>query len=259
MSSFTTLASAKATPRCTIYSLGRRRYLPISGHRSIHFRARWSRASRSSRRQCWLFRSRDFPAPQPNSTNSFCIRNPWRRARIFSSRVDRYRLQYWSSSSSSCDPVFSEAVAQTIAAAYFNPSQCVLLRLPALHDSAADLSRQIVVATEAIRATGIVLPRVAAQNVFLARFDLPESFFDAYPQVSLMLDETFEFWRYTRALYLKLQSVSYLLGGDQRRLQSVVDGLTKLFGRPPTGQSIAQTVPPIFLTFRDMAIKVRKR
>jgi hypothetical protein len=163
------------------------------------------------------------------------------------------------SESGAYDAIFTGLVAQTIAAAYFNPDQCVLVRLPTLSDVNADLARQITATLEAIRASGIVMPRVAAKNVFLVRYDLPEDFFDTHERVSFIFDDTFEFWRYTRAFFTQLHSVRYLLCGDRRRLQGVVRALTDILGRPPSKPSILPAMPPILLTWNlDSAVSSRQ-
>ena len=153
------------------------------------------------------------------------------------------------SESGTYDSLFMHLVAQTIVTAYFNPEQCVLLRLPAVSDDITDLARQVIVTLEAILATGIVMPRGAAQNVFLVRSDLPESFVDIYDQVSFIVDDTFEFWRYTRAFHRRLRSLQYLLGGDPRTWPGVVRGLSTILGRAPSARGRASSVAPILLNW----------
>jgi hypothetical protein len=150
---------------------------------------------------------------------------------------------------STCDADFSRIVAEVIVAAYFNPAQCVLLRLPGINDNIPDLPAQIVATVEAIRRTGVIMPRVPARNVFLVNSDLPESFFHAHRRVSFILDETFDFWRYTREFYRNLHNVRYVLSGDQRRLRGVGQGLTKVLGRRPNGQRTVAGVAPMLLSW----------
>jgi hypothetical protein len=149
------------------------------------------------------------------------------------------------------DATFSRLVSQTIATAYFNTDQCVLLRLPTLSDESADLTRRIIATLEAIRASGIVMPRVPALNVFLVRSDLAESFFDAHDRVSLIVDDTFEFWSYSHAFLKNLYSVRYLVGGDRRELQGMVRGLTSILGRAPSGRHSSSATPPILLNWNQ--------
>jgi len=168
------------------------------------------------------------------------------------------------SESGSHDAAFSRLVARIIATAYFNPAQCVLLRLPAANENMPDLAQQIIRTLEAIGASGIVAPRVVAKNVFLLRSDLPESFFDTHGRWSLVVDATFDFWRYTRRLYPTLQSVRYLYSGDRRQLQGVVRGLSSLVGRLPRVRAELSSSTPGVLTWvvtwvQDKLDAARKR
>jgi hypothetical protein len=157
------------------------------------------------------------------------------------------------SETSTHDATFTRMVAQVVARAYFRPEQCVVLRLPMPSDSIPDLAQQIMVTLKAISASNIVVPRVSARNVFLVGSELPEAVFHRHERVSLLIDDTFEFWRYTRAFYTKLQSLRYVLGVcDRRRLQGVVRGLTAIVGRPPFGLGAASATPPVVLTW-DLA------
>ena len=139
--------------------------------------------------------------------------------------------------SSTADPAFSKALAQKIAAAYFNPGHCLLIRLPALHDHVPGLLQQITVALEALSRLGIVMPKVPARNIFLARDDVPESYFDTrHARLSFMFDGSFDFWRYTQAFYKRLRGVTYWLGSARESSKSVTRGFSKILGRPATGR-----------------------
>jgi hypothetical protein len=154
------------------------------------------------------------------------------------------------SETSSHDATFTRMVAQSVAKAYFRPEQCVVLRLPMLSENIPDLAQQIIVTLKAISASNTVVPRVSARNVFVVSSDLPEIAFHRHDRVSLLVDDTFEFWRYTRAFYTKLEGLRYVLGiCDRRRLQGVVRGLTAIVGRPPGGLGAASATPPIVLTW----------
>jgi len=154
------------------------------------------------------------------------------------------------SETSSHDAAFTRMVAQVIAKAYFSPQQCVVLRLPVLSENIPDLLQQIIVTLRAMSASKTIVPRVAARNVFLVGSDLPEPVFHRHDHVSLLVDDTFEFWRYTRDFYTKLESLRYVLGVcDRRRLQGIVRGLTAIVGRAPGGLGAASATPPIVLTW----------
>jgi hypothetical protein len=135
------------------------------------------------------------------------------------------------------DPTFSKLLAQMIAAAYFNPDHCVLIRLPRANENVAELFQQLTVALDAIRGPAVVMPRIAARNVLLLRHDLPESFFDVpHEHVGIMFDASFDFWRYTQAHYRRLHTVTYVPGGDQYGLKAIVQRFSALLGQPPTGR-----------------------
>jgi hypothetical protein len=146
------------------------------------------------------------------------------------------------------DPAFSKMLAQKIAAAYFNPSQCLLIRLPALHDNVPGRLHQLSVALEAVRGRGIVMPKVPAPNILLLTHDIPENFFNTHQDhVSILFDSSFDFWRYTQAFYQRLRSVTYWLGNDRGSSKTVIQGFTKLLGRPPTGPRTVTAATPVAL------------
>ena len=163
------------------------------------------------------------------------------------------------SESGSHDAAFSNLAARIIAAAYFDHSQCVLLRLPAANENMPDLAQQMIRTLEAIGASGIVAPRVVAKNVFLLRSDPPESFFDTDRRWSFVVDHTFDFWRYTQRLYPRLRSVRYLYDGDPRQLQGVVHGLSSLLGRPPCARGEPSMSPPRVLTWAQGRLAMARK
>ena len=167
------------------------------------------------------------------------------------------------SESGSHDAAFSRVVARIIAAAYFNPEQCVLLRVPEANENMPDLAQRIIRTLEAIGGSGIVTPRVVAKNIFLLRSDLPESVIDTDRRWSLVVDDTFDFWRYTRRLYPRLHELRYLYRGDPRLLADVVRGLSSVVGRPPRAAEQPSSTEPCVLTWvqakTTAARKPRKR
>jgi hypothetical protein len=158
------------------------------------------------------------------------------------------------------DPHFCAIVAQSIAQAYFQPQQCVLLRLPGSNAEQPDAAVRIQAAIHAARSSNVVLPRVPAKNVFLLTRDLPEEQLEpAAGRISLIFDETFEFWRYTRELYRRLLSVQYLFGGDARRLQQVAAGMTQIIGTPPVAGNALQATVAQLITWHRRKCPPRKK
>jgi len=157
------------------------------------------------------------------------------------------------------DPVFTALVAQTIAEAYFNPQHCVLIRLPSPNAEVADLLAQMSLALQGLRELGIVMPSVPAHNVLLLREDVPESFFDSQKTLVFMCDDSFDFWRYTPALYRRLRRLTYRLDGDPRRRGAAVQCLTKMLGYPPTGRRSFTVGTPVILHWARKAAAARVR
>jgi hypothetical protein len=146
------------------------------------------------------------------------------------------------------DPSFSRVLAQKIAAAYFNPDQCILIRLPRPNENVAELLQQLTVALDAIRGPGIVMPRIPARNILLLRHDLPENFFDdPHDRLGMMFDSSFDFWRYTQALYRRLHGLTYVPNGDGHGLKTVVRGFSAILGRPPSGRRTTSAATPQLL------------
>lgn len=146
------------------------------------------------------------------------------------------------------NPEFSKVLAQKIALAYFNPDQCTLIRLPAPHENSSGLLHQTTVALEALREFGIAIPKVPARNILLVRDDVPESFFDTQnAHVSIMFDESFDFWRYTQSLYKRLYGVTYWLGNDRDKQKAVAQCFAKILGRIRTDGRGSSTATPIVL------------
>ena len=158
------------------------------------------------------------------------------------------------------DSEFCTIVAQSIVKAYFNPQQCVLLRLPGSSTEQQDLAARIQAAIQAVRSGKVVLPRVPAKNVFLLTRDLPEEQLESVAgRISLIFDETCEFWRYTQELYSRLRSVFYVFTGDARRLQQVAEGMTQLIGTAPVAVNALQATLAQLITWHRRTNPVRKK
>ena len=158
------------------------------------------------------------------------------------------------------DPDFCAIVAQFIAKAYFQPQQCVLLRLPRSNAEQPDTAVRIQAAIHAVRSSKVVLPRVPAKNVLLLTGDLPEEQMEsAADRMSLVFDETCGFWRYTREFYRRLRSAAYLFSGDARRLQQVAEGMTELIGAPPVDVNALQANPAQLITWHRRKCPPRKK
>jgi len=156
---------------------------------------------------------------------------------------------------------FTRLVASVVAAAYFNPHQVVVIRLPNLSDTLAGIVQRVAVAVNALHNADVAMPRVPAKNVLLASHDLPESFFAGHEgRVSMIFDETFDYWQYTKKFYALIKTVRFLFGGDERALQRLVQGMTEVFGRLPATSGTEFGVPPFPVTWnrRQPELRVRR-
>jgi hypothetical protein len=102
------------------------------------------------------------------------------------------------------DTEFAGAAARLIRAAFVHPATNLILRLPNERPGET-LAARIAATLTALAATGIILPRNTPANIFFATGDLPGD--PALPGLSIVLHESFEFWRHTDAFYQAAQSV----------------------------------------------------
>jgi len=161
---------------------------------------------------------------------------------------------------SASELTFSRLLAQRIAATYFNPDHCLLIRLPRLNENVADLFQQLSVALDAIRGPGVVIPRIPAPNILLVRDDLPESFFDvSHQHIDIMFDSSFDFWLYTQALYRRLHGVSYVAAPDRQGVKAVVRGFSDILGRPPIARRKASAATLQLLQWTKRSISAGRK
>jgi hypothetical protein len=126
---------------------------------------------------------------------------------------------------------FSREAARLIAKAYMDASRCVVIRLPFL-GGGATLQERLAVLLAAVRDTGRIIPHVHAMNVLLLTEDIPEELLNGWSaRTSLLLDETFDFWRHTKAFYAQRHRINFLLLGKRARAPNLLRGLADLFGR----------------------------
>jgi hypothetical protein len=158
------------------------------------------------------------------------------------------------------DRAFSKALAQTIAAAYFNPDHCVLIRLPRPNEDSVDLFQQLTVSLDAILGARVVMPRIPAPNILLLRHDLPESALDAHhDRVGMMFDSSFDFWRYTQALYRRLHTVTYVPSRDEVGFKPALRCFSAMLGRPPAAMRGTAATAPRPLTWTARKTKAGRK
>jgi hypothetical protein len=104
---------------------------------------------------------------------------------------------------------FVRMLAARIERAYFDPGECLLLRLP---PGKLELSRRLTAALQAILDTGVLLPRTKARNILWLSGDLPEAALKAWgSRLSLILPQSSDFWRFTCSLYAEAGSIHVFL------------------------------------------------
>jgi len=122
------------------------------------------------------------------------------------------------------DRNFQRAVADVIVPAYFDPTRCVLIRLPTMMSEATDRMRLTL---DGIRRCQSHIPQVRSGNIFFLSGDLSEDLLTPLrSRLSFILHNTFEFWRYTRALYQEATEIVLFLDSA---FQGVSESAKKLF------------------------------
>jgi hypothetical protein len=119
------------------------------------------------------------------------------------------------------DPSFQKILARLIAGTYFDSKTCLLIRLPVAEELAAETTVRMITALDGIRAGGLRFPQVQSRTIFLLNGDLPEEVLSPIgSRLSLIVHETFEFWRYTHSLYKSAARVMFYLD-DERKYSTI--------------------------------------
>jgi len=130
------------------------------------------------------------------------------------------------------DAYFQRRVAEMIAPIYFDPTQCLLIRLPMLQ---SELTTRMTIALDGIRKSRLHLPQARSKNIFFLSGDLSEaSIAPVRSRLKWVLHQTFEFWRYTGALYQEAQEIMVYLDADRTSsLEIARNFYLQAFGRAP--------------------------
>ena len=129
------------------------------------------------------------------------------------------------------DASFQRVVTEMIASTFFEPKNCLLLRLP----PGEDLRERMRLTIEGLRSAGLRLPQARSSNIFLVGDDLPEETLKTLgSRLSLMLHQTFDYWRYTRAVYGSAAKIVVILDADWKRPSDAAKKLLReAFGQAP--------------------------
>ena len=125
---------------------------------------------------------------------------------------------------------FVRMVAARIERAYFEPGECLLLRLPA---GAQEVSGRLTTALEAILDTGVRLPRTKARNIVWLSGDVPEALLKSWgPRLAFVLHQSSDFWRFTRSVYAEAGGILLYLDKEWQTPSETAAGfVTSAFGR----------------------------
>jgi hypothetical protein len=129
---------------------------------------------------------------------------------------------------------FLKILATAVAETYFEPTSCLIMRVPTLGSLTAELADQINTVLEGLAKAPLSIPRVPAQNVFLCTTHIDDKFVaQGANRVELVLHETFDFWRHSSDFYSGFQDVSVLACQDRYDTPTLLTMLSEILGREP--------------------------
>jgi hypothetical protein len=107
------------------------------------------------------------------------------------------------------DAAFADVLATLLLQAYFDPTMCVVLRLPYLASRTATLADRIATALAGLCVTRVGIPRVVADNIVYTTEDARTDWLCG-PETTLefLAHEAFDFWRHTSAFYARCQGIT---------------------------------------------------
>jgi hypothetical protein len=130
------------------------------------------------------------------------------------------------------DRLFSRTVAELVQRAIFDRAMVLILRLPSTGGGRDKISEGMAAIMQALRDSGILIPRIESDNVLVCVEDLEEdhAILDRGP-LDILLHESLDFWRHTTTFYERAAQVA-VFGDPHRGMESdyLPDDLTKIFG-----------------------------
>ena len=111
------------------------------------------------------------------------------------------------------DADFARAVAEIIVNAFYRPRQLLVLRLPSVAPQQRALTAQLRAVVPRLCDTGVTIPRTCPPNVLFATGDLAEDspLLAAQPW-TMMVHDSFDFWRHGETFYCLADRVLVLTG-----------------------------------------------
>ena len=113
------------------------------------------------------------------------------------------------------DANFQRVVTTAIRSAYLDRSTCLILGLPAMESPSAPVTDRMISALSGIRASGTLLPRASATNIFFITHVNEVDLKPLAPRMTMVLHETFCHWMYTVDFYSALKGGDYYLREDR--------------------------------------------
>jgi hypothetical protein len=130
------------------------------------------------------------------------------------------------------DEQFQHHVADIIAKAYFDPSVCVMMRLPS---GQLDLPARMRSALAGIRGASWPIPQTRAANIFFASGDLGDDvLLQLAPRLGWWIHHSFDHWRHAARVYQTSRDITVFLDPQLTRLSDAGRKLlTEAFGQAP--------------------------
>jgi hypothetical protein len=131
------------------------------------------------------------------------------------------------------DRHFMHLLSAMIERSYFDPAGCIILGLPHGPDKDATLAARLHSLFSGLQAVPGRIPRLLADNVFIATEDIdPSHMRQLEGQLELLLHDTFDFWRWVPQSYQAFHRIGIVVPGGRRHHVAMLSSLLKLaYGR----------------------------
>jgi hypothetical protein len=131
------------------------------------------------------------------------------------------------------DPHFMHLLSAKIERSYFDPTSCIILGLPHGPDKDSTLPARLQSLFSGLQAVPGRIPRLVADNVFIATEDIdPSQMRQLADGLELLLHETFDFWRWAPQSYRVFHRIGIVVPGGRRHHVAMLSQLLKLaYGR----------------------------
>ncbi len=139
------------------------------------------------------------------------------------------------------DEQFQQLLADIIVDTYFDPTACLLMRLPPTGTEITDTMR---LALTGIRGAQRHVPQTRAENIFFLSGDADSRVLaDLGPRLSWVLHHSFDFWRHPVSAYAASEEIIVFLDRQWTRASDAAKKLlAKAFGQAPLFQFPARSL-----------------